>query len=142
MKNLKNDSRAHLDFLAMMLINFNEKFDETTLPEKHNFCSNLSMKDITNLDLNHDKRVCKDLAIKAFGECHDLYLTLPLAEVFENLIKMCLEICQLDPARFLSVPLLARLAALKTTKVELQLLTDIDLLLLVKKAIRGGICHS
>ena len=55
---------------------------------------------------------------------------------------MCLEIYQLDTARFLLILLLARLAALRKTKVELQLLTDIDLLLLVKKAIRGGICHS
>ena len=71
-----------------------------------------------------------------------MYLTLPLFDVFENFIKMCLEIYQLDTARFLSILLLARLAALRKTKVELQLLTDIDLLLLVKKAIRGGICHS
>ena len=71
-----------------------------------------------------------------------MYLTLPLVDVFENFIKMCLEIYQLDTARFLSILLLARLAALRKTKVELQLLTDIDLLLLVKKAIRGGICHS
>ena len=71
-----------------------------------------------------------------------MYLTLPLVDVFENFIKMCLEIYQLDTARFLLILLLARLAALRKTKVELQLLTDIDLLLLVKKAIRGGICHS
>ena len=71
-----------------------------------------------------------------------MYPTLPLVDVFENFIKMCLEIYQLDTARFLSILLLARLAALRKTKVELQLLTDIDLLLLVKKAIRGGICHS
>ena len=33
-------------------------------------------------------------------------------------------------------------AALKMTKVKLDLLTDIDMLLLVEKEIRGGICHS
>ena len=36
----------------------------------------------------------------------------------------------------------ARQAALKKTRVKLDLLTDIDMLLMVKKGTRGGICHS
>ena len=55
---------------------------------------------------------------------------------------MCLKIYELDPAKFLSAPGLARQAALKKTKVKLDLLTDIDMLLMVEKGIRGGICHS
>ena len=55
---------------------------------------------------------------------------------------MCLGIYELDHAKFLSVPGLACLAALKKTKVKLDLLTDIDMLLMVEKGIRGGICHS
>ena len=55
---------------------------------------------------------------------------------------MCLEINELDPAKFLSVPGLAWQAALKKTKVKLDLLTDIDTLMMVEKGIRGGICHS
>ena len=31
---------------------------------------------------------------------------------------------------------------LKTTKVQLELLTNIDMLLMVEKGIRGGICHA
>ena len=46
------------------------------------------------------------------------------------------------PAKFLSAPGLARQAALKKTKVKLDLLTDIDMLLMVEKGIRGGIYHS
>ena len=42
---------------------------------------------------------------------------------------------------FLSVPELAWQAALKQTKVKLDLLTDIDMLIMVEKGIRGGICH-
>ena len=52
---------------------------------------------------------------------------------------MCLEIYELDPAKFLSAPGLAWQAALKKTKVKLDLLTDIDMLLMVEKSIRGGI---
>ena len=33
-------------------------------------------------------------------------------------------------------------AALKKATVKLDLLTDIDMLLMVEKRIRGGICHS
>ena len=55
---------------------------------------------------------------------------------------MCLEIYELDPAKFLSAPGFAWPAALKKTKVKLDLLTDIDMLLMVEKGIRGRICHS
>ena len=58
-----------------------------------------------------------------------------------------LEICfwkyyKLDPAIFLSAPGLAWQAALKKTKIKLDLLNDTDMLLMVEKCIRGGICHS
>ena len=61
--------------------------------------------------------------------------TLLLADVFENFKNMCLEIYELDPAKFLSVPGLAWQAALKKTKLKLDLLTDIDMLLMVKKVL-------
>ena len=52
------------------------------------------------------------------------------------------EIYELDPAHFLSVPELAWQTCLKKTRVKLELLTDIDILLTVEKGIRGGLCHS
>ena len=55
---------------------------------------------------------------------------------------MCLELYKFFPAYFLSAPGLAWKAALKKSKVKLDLLTDIDMLLIVEKGIRGGICHS
>ena len=36
-----------------------EKFNETTLPKKENFYSNLNMEDIADADYMHAKRVCK-----------------------------------------------------------------------------------
>ena len=55
---------------------------------------------------------------------------------------MCIKIYELDPANFLSAPGLAWQAALEKTNVKLDLLTDIDILLMEEKGIRGGICHS
>ena len=55
---------------------------------------------------------------------------------------MCLEIYELDPAKFLPARGLAWQAALTKTKVKLDILTDIDMLLMVEKGIRGGRCHS
>ena len=42
---------------------------------------------------------------------------------------------ELDPAKFLSAPGLAGQAALNKTRVKLDLLTDIDMLLMVEKVI-------
>ena len=55
---------------------------------------------------------------------------------------MYLEIYELDPAHFLTAPVLAWEAALKKTKVKLDLLTDMGMLFMVQKGIRGEICYS
>ena len=54
-----------------------------------------------------------------------------LADVFDKFRNMCLKIYELDPSKFLSAPGLAWQAALKKTKVKLDLLTDIDMLLMI-----------
>ena len=64
-----------------------------------------------------------------------------LADVFENFQNMCLEIYELDPAHFLTALGLTWQAALKKVKVKLNLLTDINMLLIVEKGVRGGICY-
>ena len=51
-----------------------EKFNETSLPEKEDFYSNLKMEGITDVDYMHRKRVCKDFKITNSGEYHDLYV--------------------------------------------------------------------
>ena len=55
---------------------------------------------------------------------------------------MCLKVYELDPAHFLSLPGLAWQACLKKKNIKLELLTDYDMLLMVEKGIRVGICHS
>ena len=65
-----------------------------------------------------------------------------IADVFENFINKCIEIYELDPAHFFSAPGLAWQACLKKTGVKLELLTNNDMLMMVEKGIRGGICHA
>ena len=53
-----------------------------------------------------------------------------------------LETCELDPAHFLSAPGLTWQVCLKETKVKLELITDLDMLLMVQEGIRQGICNA
>ena len=122
-----------------------ENFNETSLSEKDKFYCNLNMEDITDEDYMYVKRVCKDFEIKKLGKYHDFYFksdALLLADVFKNFRKMCLKLYELDPVKCLSAPGLAWEAALKKTEITLELLTDIDMLLIVEKIIREGICHT
>ena len=103
------------------------------------------MEDIDHIDYRHGNNVFNKFKLNNLGDYHDLYEqsdTLLLADVFENFRGMCLKEYELDPAHFLSLPGLAWQTCLKKTNIELELLTDYDMLLMVEKGIRGGICHS
>ena len=110
------------------------KFNEKLLPGKDSIYSNLTLENIF-----------KKFNINNLGEYHDLYVrsdTLLLADIFENFRQSCLENYELDLAHFVSLPRLAWQACLKKTNVELELLTDYDMLLMVEEGIKGGICHA
>ena len=64
----------------------------------------------------HGKRVCTDFKIKNFAAYHDICVQsniLLLVDVFDTSWNVCLEICELHPARFHVVPGLRWQAALK-----------------------------
>ena len=122
-----------------------DKFNEKVLPGKESFYSNLTLENISEIDYAHANNVFKKFNINNLGEYHDLYVrsdTLLLADIFENFRQSCLENYELDHAHFVSLPGLAWQACLKKTNVELELLTDYDMLLMVEEGIRGGICHA
>ena len=103
------------------------------------------MENITDADYRHAKNFFKEFKMNSLGEYHYLYAksdTLLLADVFKNFKNKCIEIYELDPAHFLSAPGLAWQACLKKTGIILELLTDVNMLLVVEKRIRGGICHA
>ena len=60
--------------------------------------------------------------------------------MFENFKNMCLEIYELDPVYVVSVRGLSWQACLKKTEVKLELITDYDMLLMIEKRIRDGVC--
>ena len=122
-----------------------EKFNEKSLPNKESFYSELNKEDITDADYAHAHKVWEVFEIKHLCEYHDLYVqtdTFLLANVFEKFRDKSTEIYGLDPSYFYSELGLAWQACLKKTGVKLELLTDIDMLMMVEKGIRGGICQS
>ena len=87
-----------------------KRFKEESLPDKESFYSKLNKEGISDEDYAHAQKVWEAINIKNLGEYHDLYVqsdTSLLADVFESFRDKCLEICELDPAHFLSAPGLA-----------------------------------
>ena len=114
------------------------KFYETELPTKDKFYSSLNREHITDQDYQHEKAVWNTFEINNLGDYHDIYVqldTLLLADIFENFRTI-------DPCYFVSTPGLAIEACLKMTGVKLELLTDINMILMFEKGIRGGISQA
>ena len=79
-----------------------ERFNETSLPSKESFYSNLNMEDIDDIDYRHGNNVFNKFKLNNLGDYHDLYVqsdTLLLADVFENFRDICLKEYELDPAK-------------------------------------------
>ena len=119
-----------------------EKLKEIKLPPKEAFYSRLNNGGISDEDYAHAQKVWRVFKMEYFKDYHELYNkvdVLLLADVFENFRNICLENYELDPAHYYTAPGLAWDAALKVTGVNLELLSDIDMLLMVEKGIRGGV---
>ena len=97
-----------------------ERFNET-LSDKKAFHSEMYLQKITDKDYTLAHIVFKELKLKNLGDYHDL----------------CVQSVTLLPA-----PQLSWNTCLKKTGVKSKLITDIDMLLMVDKEIRGGICHA
>ena len=90
--------------------------------------------------MHHAKQVWETLGCRNLGDYHNLYVetdTLLLADLFENFRKVCQEKYGQDPAHYYSAPGLSWDALLKKTGVELELLTDLDMHLMIERGMRG-----
>ena len=122
--------------------NWSEKLKETQLPPREAFLSRLTDEGISNEDYEHARKVWETFEMKYLGDYHTLYNeadVLLLADVFENFRNICIKNYKLDPGHYYTAPDLAWDAALKVTEVKLELLSDIDMLHMVEKGIRGGV---
>ena len=119
-----------------------DRFVETELPCIEKFYSELKIRHISENDYKHAKKMQEHFKIKTLGEYHDSYVQADIAQlsdVFESFRSLCLKGCQLDPAYFVSTPSLALEAMLKITNVKIEIFTDINMVLMTEKGIRGGL---
>ena len=119
-----------------------DKLSETQLPPQESFYSKLNDEGISDEDYLHAQEVWKEFNCKSFRDYDNLYNVsdvLILADVIENFRDVCIENYKLDPAHYFTAPGLAWDAALKITKIVLELIIDYDMLLMIQKGIRGGI---
>ena len=122
-----------------------DRFNEEKLRNKSDFYSGLNMEEISGIDYRDAEKVFNKFNIKNLGEYNDLYVqsdTLLLADVFKIFRNMCIKVYGLHPVYFSPPPALAWQTCLKKTGVKLELITDVDMLLMIEIGIRGGICHS
>ena len=120
-----------------------EKFKEQ-LPSKEKFYSLLTAKKISDKEYEHVLKVWKKFEMKTLKDYHDLYLkcnVLLSADVFEKFRNNSLNNYGLCPSHYLSTPAVSLDAVLKMTKVELDLISDLDLYILFDKRMEGRVFY-
>ncbi|CAH1101722.1 unnamed protein product [Psylliodes chrysocephalus] len=118
------------------------KLDHPNLPSKDEFYDKLNNCHITDEEYARAQKVWNVFKCQTLGSYSDLYLksdVLMLCDIFENFRDVSLKAYKLDPAQYYTSPGLSWDAMLRYTKVELELLTDIDMINFFKNSIRGGI---
>ena len=77
-ENLKNKFSISTDFMIVIT----EEFSETELRKNEYFYSHINMKDITDADYVHTKKVYKNFEIGNLGNYHHFYMSLSLLIFF------------------------------------------------------------
>lgn len=119
-----------------------DKYTNVTLPLPEEFHSSNAHGATAVSDYEHAEKVWSAFGIAHLGEYSDLYLLssiLLLADVFENFRKVCQEFYRIDPAHYITASAFSWNAMLKFSKVKIELLTDINMVLFVEKGRRGGV---
>ncbi|XP_054283625.1 uncharacterized protein LOC129000686 [Macrosteles quadrilineatus] len=119
-----------------------DKYERTSLLPKTDFYNKLTMSEIKEEDYQHASEIWRTFDIKNMKEYTLLYNksdVLQLADVMENFRNVCMQTYKLDPAWYYTAPGLAWSAMFKTTRIELELLTDYNMILMIGNGIRGGL---
>ena len=107
-----------------------EKFFEDKLPDRCKFFSYLKDECISKKNYFKAIDVWNASKMDTMGDYHDLYLKADvslLADVFEKFICRCLDYYGLDSCHYFNNPGLSWNAMLKMTKIELDVISDIDM---------------
>lgn len=118
------------------------KLDETSLPPIGSFYDTLREEGISQEEYTRATLIWQKFKCTTLGDYSDIYLKSDifiLTDIFENFREICLLQYKLDPAQYYTVPGLSWDAMLLSTSVELELLTDLDMLHFFKSSIRGGV---
>ena len=118
------------------------RLQDSSLPPIEKFKDDLSGAECSTADYAHAQRAwselgCKTLREYLVGYLHlDIYL---LTDVYEKFRKVTLHEDGLDPVHFVSLPGLSYMACFKRSGETIDLLTDIDMVRLFERGIRGGL---
>lgn len=121
------------------------KFDETEFPKRKDFYSHLKDEAISKKDYKYAKSIFNSLPKKTLGDYCSYYLTcdcLLLRDVFQSFRHSCFERWGIDPAFFITTASLSYNIMLDYTKEKLHLMTDLNMINLIKNNIRGGISNA
>jgi len=119
-----------------------DKLQDTCLPPRESFYSSLTCNTVSESDYAHAANIWQRFSVRNLSEYSDLYLKtdiLLLADIFENFRDKCIESYSLDPAHYYTLPGFTWDAILKYTRVNFELLTDIDKVMFIERGIRGGL---
>lgn len=119
-----------------------DKLNETRLPSRENFHSQLYDHDIDESEYQFAHEVWSRMNIQDLGQYADLYLKtdiLLLADVFENFRSTCLKIYKLDPTHYFTAPGFSWDAMLRHTGVQIELLTDVNVNVINRSPVEGSV---
>jgi hypothetical protein len=119
-----------------------DKFNQTEIPKREDFFSDLTNETISQENYNHACKVWSTFNIKNLREYMELYLkcdVLLLADIFDNFRKVCYSKYGLDPLWYVTLGSLSWSCFLKYTKCEIELISDEDQISMLHMNIRGGL---
>jgi len=115
---------------------------QTSLPSMSEFYSNFKMEGITEDEYKRAQEMWDTYKCKNMQHFHDLYVKLDvvlLADCMENFQCVGIQEYGIDPAHCWTLAGYTWKCCLKTTNLELQLITDPNIYLMFENAITGGV---
>jgi hypothetical protein len=149
-KNTSDEYKNDEQFLLMIqkgvypydyIDNFNRLY-ESYLPDINSFYSKLNDSKCDIIDYRHAQNVFNKFGCRSLLDYHNIYLksdVLLLSDIWDNFRKVCYNNYGLDTCYYYTAPGLSFDAMLKHTKINLELLTDVNMFKMVESGIRGGI---